>query len=213
MDGLVEVCLITIAEVNSEIMDTIRAAYPEDRLFWSVIMNPERYPAYSILDGLIYHNEWLYISSDRTVQEALLTTYHDDQNHFDVSKTQGNLSHDFLWPGIMSDVEAYIQSCDSCAQNKSSTPASVEFLHPLAVSSNRFQEIALDFIGPLPESNGYDCILIMIDRLTDYVLIELMAMTATTPEIALLFYMTWYRRFGLPTAITLDCDKLFMSRF
>jgi len=32
-DGLVEVCLITIAEVNSEIMDTIRAAYPEDRLF------------------------------------------------------------------------------------------------------------------------------------------------------------------------------------
>ena len=95
-EDLVEVCLITMAEINSDIMDSIRAAYPEDRLFGPVITNPERYPAYSIFDGLIYHNEWLCIPSDRTVREALLTTYHDGQNHFGISKTQGNLSRNFL---------------------------------------------------------------------------------------------------------------------
>ena len=58
MDDLVELYLITtVAEIDSDIMDTIRAAYPEDRLFGPVIANPEMYPAYSILDGLIYHNE------------------------------------------------------------------------------------------------------------------------------------------------------------
>jgi len=213
-ENLVEVCLITTgAEVDSDMMDAIKAAYAEDRLFGPVIANPERYPAYSILDGLIYHNEWLCIPSYRTVQEALLATYHDDQNHFGVSKTQGNLSRDFLWPGITSDVEAYIRSCGSCAQNKSSTQASAVFLIPLPVPLNRFLEIALDFVGPFPESNGYDCILIMTDRLTDYVLIEATVTTVTAPETALLFYKTRYRCFGLPSAIISDRDKLLVSLF
>jgi len=213
-ESLVEVCLIsTGAEVDSDVMDAIKAAYAEDRLFGPVIANPERYPAYSILEGLIYHTERLCIPSDRTVPEALLATYHDDQNHFGVSKTQGNLSRDFLWPGITSDVEAYVRSCGSCAQNKSSTQALAGFLHPLPVPSNWFLEIALDFVGPLPESNGYDCILIMTDRLTDYILIEPTVTTATAPEITLPFYKTWYRWFGLPSAITSDRNKLFVSGF
>ena len=213
MEDFIEVCVIMMAEIDSDIMDVIRAAYPEDKLFGPVIMNPERYPAYSILNGLIYHNEQLCILSDRTLWEALLTTYHDGQNNFGVSKTQDNLSRDFLWPGIMSDVEAYVRSCSSCAQNKSSTQAPAGFLHPLPIPSNRFLEIALDFISPLPKSNGYNCIFIMTDHLTDYVLIESTVTIATAPEIVLLFYKTWYCRFGLSTAITSDCDKLFVSRF
>jgi len=64
----VEVCLITTGvEVDSDVMEAIKTAYAEDRLFGPVITNPERYPAYSILDGLIYHNEQLCIPSDRTV--------------------------------------------------------------------------------------------------------------------------------------------------
>ena len=176
-------------------------------------MNPERYPAYSILIGLIYHNKQLCIPSDKMVWEALLATYHNDQNHFGISKTQGNLSRDFLWSGITSDVKAYVRSCSSCTQNKSSTQAPTGFLHLLPVPSNRFLEIALDFIGPLPESNGYDCIVIMTDRLMDYVLIEPMVTTAMAPEITLLFYQTWYHRFGLSHGITSDRDKLFVSRF
>ena len=57
-ENLVEVCLITTgAEVDSDVIDVIKAAYTEDRLFGPVMANPERYPAYTILDGLIYHNE------------------------------------------------------------------------------------------------------------------------------------------------------------
>ena len=52
-----------------------------------------------------------------------------------------------------------------------------------------------------------------MDRFTDYVLIEPTVTMATAPDIARLFYRTWYRRFGLPTAITSDRDKLFVSRF
>ena len=110
-----------------------------------------------------------------------------------MAKTRGNLAREFLWPGVTNDVETYVRSCDSCAQNKSSTQAPVGFLHPLSIPANRFLEIALDFVGPLSESNGYDCILIMTDRLTNYVLIEPATTTATASDIASLFYQTWYR--------------------
>jgi len=57
-EDLVEVCLITTAaEVDSDIMDGIKMAYRDDKLFGPVIANPERYPAYSIHDGLIYRDE------------------------------------------------------------------------------------------------------------------------------------------------------------
>ena len=63
----------------------------------------------------------------------------------------------------MNDVETYVQFCNFCAQNKSSTQASTGFLHPLLVPATRFSEIGLNFVGPLPESDGYDCILVMAD--------------------------------------------------
>jgi len=194
-------------------VDAIKAAYLEDKLFEPVIINPERYSVYSIFDGLIYYNERLCIPSDRTVWETLLAIYHNDQNHFSASKMQGNLSRDFLWPGITNDVETYVWSYDSCAQNKSSTQAPAEFLHPLPVLTNQFLEIALNFIGSLPELDSYDCIFIMTDHLTDYVLIEPTVMIATALDIACLFYRTWYHQFGLPAAITLDRNKLFVSWF
>ena len=87
-EDLIEVCLITtVAEVDSDIMDAIKVAYYKDKLFRPIIINSKSYSVYSILDSLIYYNERLSIFSDRTVQNALLAIYHDDQNHFGAYKT------------------------------------------------------------------------------------------------------------------------------
>ena len=40
-----------------------------------------------------------------------------------------------------------------------------EQLHPLKVPDGRCELIAMDFIGPLPEDDSYDCILMITDRL------------------------------------------------
>jgi hypothetical protein len=87
------------------------------------------------------------------------------------------------------------------------------FLHPLSVPSDQFKEIAMDFVGPLPQSHGYDMAIVMTDRLTDYVKIEPLKSTATARNVADLFYRTWYRQFGLLAAITSDRNKLFTSGF
>src|SRR5579859_7814692 len=42
----------------------------------------------------------------------------------------------------------------------------------MPVPEKRFTEMALDFVGTLHKSRGYDTILVMTDRLTNYVKIE-----------------------------------------
>jgi len=83
----------------------------------------------------------------------------------------------------------------------------------MPIPERRFDELALDFVGTLPLSKGFDTILVMTDRLTDYVKLEPTHSTATAQDIAELVYASWYRQFGLPTAITSDRDKLFTSNF
>src|SRR5205814_8047210 len=106
-----------------------------------------------------------------------------------------------------------IRSCSTCQWDKSSTQAPVGFLHPLPVPLDRFSDISMDFIGPLPKSRGFDTLFVVTDRLTGYTKIEATLQTATAKDIAELFHHTWYRQFGLPRTIVSDRDKLFLSKF
>jgi hypothetical protein len=83
----------------------------------------------------------------------------------------------------------------------------------MPIPERRFDELALDFVGKLAISKGFDTVLVMTDRLTDYVKFEPTHSTATAQDIAKLVYASWYRQFGLPKAITSDRDKLFTSHF
>ena len=61
--------------------------------------------------------------------------------------------------------DGYIPSCIECQRNKSSTSRPGGPLHPLPVPDDRCQSIAMDFIGPLPDDKGFNCILTISDRL------------------------------------------------
>ncbi len=80
-----------------------------------------------------------------------------------------------------------IDVCTSCAVNKSSTQAPAEFLYSMP-SLDRFVELAMDFVILLPKSGGYDGILVMMDRLVNYVKIEPIHITATILDIAKILY-------------------------
>jgi uncharacterized protein YuzE len=209
-----EVFATSVVSMDASILDAVRASYKEDKFFGPVFTHPERYPAYTFYDGLIFYRDRLCIpANDKSTRETLLATYHDDRNHFGDRKTRAAITVDYFWPGITNDVDAYLRSCDSCARKKSTTQAPAGFLHPLPVPTARFLEIALDFVTSLPLSKGFDTALIMTDRLTNYCKIEPLKSTATAQNVAELFYRTWYRQFGLPNAITSDRDKLFTSGF
>ena len=86
-------------------------------------------------------------------------------------------------------------------------------LHPLPIPDEHGNSMALDFIGPLPEDKGYNCILTMTDCLgSDYCLIPTKT-DALAEDITLLIFNNWYCENGLPSDFVSNRDKLFMSQF
>ena len=209
-----EVNAIVTIEIDPSIKQKIQKGYEDDTFFVPIKEHPEQFPRYEIRDGLIYvDDERLCIPSCKETREALLRQHHDNENHFGFRKTRQGLARQYFWPGLANDVENYVRSCASCIRNKSTTQAPHGYLHPLPIPNERFSDIAMDFVGRLPKSRGFDTLLVITDRLTDYVLIEPLLSTATAEDVAKLVYRTWYRRFGLPKNIVSDRDKLFVSKF
>jgi hypothetical protein len=62
----------------------------------------------------------------------------------------------------------YVKQCDICQRAKAERIHSPGFLQPLPVPQGAWQDLAMDFIEGLPKSEGYDTILVVVDRYTKY---------------------------------------------
>ena len=177
---------------DPKIREEIRKSYHEDSFFKPIVENPEQYPLYITQDnGLIYlHDGRLCIPNSKSTRELLLHQHHDNENHFGIGKSYQALSSRYFWPGLSKDVRKYTASCLQCLRNKSSNRVPTGLLHPLPIPHECFTDIAMDFIDPFLKSKGYDTILVIINRLTNYVHIKPIYSTATASDIALLVYST-----------------------
>ena len=71
----------------------------------------------------------------------------------------------------------------------------------------------MDFIKPLPISEGYDSILIVVDRLTKMSVFLPMKTTLTSPQLADLLIREIFTRHGLPSSIISDRGLKFVAKF
>ena len=100
-------------------------------------------------------------------QEVLRQCYDSKVvGHWGRHRTQELVSRDFVWPGWREDVARYIASCQKCQKSKSDRHARQTKLTPMPTGTWPFEEIAMDFVGELPESEGYNAILVITDRFT-----------------------------------------------
>lgn len=64
------------------------------------------------------------------------------------------------------EVKEFIQKCDVCQRNKSNLAAYPGLLQPLPISDIVWSQ--MDLIDGLPKSQGYEVILVVVDRLSKY---------------------------------------------
>lgn len=164
--------------------------------------------------GLLYVGDRLVIPRVTDVRETLFQLAHDALGHYGTAKSYGALRESFYWPNMHKDLEnAYIPGCSACQRNKSPTIKPIGPLHSLPVPDARFSCVALDFVGPLPEDEGFDYLLTITDRLGADIRLIPCKKDLSADRAAALFFDNWYCENGLPTEIVSDRDKLFVSRF
>src|SRR5262245_13068445 len=110
-------------------------------------------------------------------------------------------------------VAEYVGSCDLCAHAKALRYQKYGELAPLPVPNSLWMSRSCDFVTNLRESNGYDSILVFVDRLTKMSHFILCHKTTTAPQFAELFIKNIVRLHGLPDSIVSDRDSLFTSLF
>lgn len=111
------------------------------------------------------------------------------------------------------DIIRYVQSCDVCQKVKSGHSFPGGLLQPLPIPSQIWEDISMDFVEGLPKSEGKDCILVVVDRLTKVGHFVALSHPYSATIVAQLFLDNIYKLHGLPKTIVIDRDKIFTSHF
>jgi hypothetical protein len=202
-------------QTDSSIIQLIKEGYETDSFCQKLENGGSTIPGIKKVNELWYVGDRLVIPCTKDIRENLFRLAHDSAGHFGTDKSSGLLRDAYYWPNMCRDLEeVYIPSCKVSQRNKSHTTKVAGPLHPLPVPDQRGDSVAIDFIGPLPEDEGYDCILTMSDRLggADIRIIPT-RVNITAEEFAMLFFMHWYCENRLPLHVVSDWDKLFLSSF
>jgi hypothetical protein len=160
-------------------------------------------------------NGLIYVPNNRKIKRLILQSRHDAPyaGHLGRRKTLASVSRDYYWPGMMKYVIEYTKSCDLCQRNRIDTHRPFGKLQPLPVPKGPWREIGYDMVGPLPESEGYNAIMTIVDRLTKQAHFIPCRTNLDTPDCAKLFMKEIWRLHGTPTKVISDRGPIFNSKF
>ncbi|KAK9155413.1 hypothetical protein Sjap_002893 [Stephania japonica] len=165
-------------------------------------------------DRLFFHSK-LAISRSSSLKPKILFEFHSRPigGHGGVLKTFKRISAEFYWVGMRSDIREYVTSCSICQANKYEKLAPDGLLQPLPIPTAIWDDISLDFIEGLPTSQGYNSILVVVDRLSKYGHFFPLKHPFSAKTVADVFLRGVVRPHGFPRSIVSDRDKVFLSHF
>ncbi|SJL16259.1 uncharacterized protein ARMOST_19779 [Armillaria ostoyae] len=116
-------------------------------------------------DGVLYYDNRVYVPCHTALRGKIIAQSHDHitAGHPGVAKMRELVLREYWWPKMKKDVEAYIAGCEMCQRTKSSNQAKAAPLHPNAIPTEPWTHITIDMITGLPDSNGYDALLVVVD--------------------------------------------------
>ena len=153
----------------------------------------------------IHKGKWLI--------EVIIDHAHNIIGHFGQFKTAQYIRRYFWWQSMSHDIESYCKSCGICMTSKDANSKPTGLLHSLPIPDRPWQSIGLDFMGPLPKSNNFDYLLVVIDRLTSQVHLVPTTTTVTARSVVWLILKEVVRLHGIPESRVSDRDTKFTSIF
>lgn len=172
---------------------TLREALEADPYTKQIISNlasdPSSHPVFSMAAHHLYYKSRLVIPDYPELKIKILSEAHDSPTggHGGYLKTLKRVTANFFWPSLKHDVKLFVQNCLVCQQHKYETLAPAGLLQPLPIPNRLWEDISFDFIVGLPSSNGFDTILVVVDRFSKYCHFLFLSHPFTAKIVAALF--------------------------
>ncbi|QRV87090.1 Retrovirus-related Pol polyprotein from transposon [Ceratobasidium sp. AG-Ba] len=213
--------------VDSEI-SRIREEYSKDPHYSKVLpwLSPEsptnktHYPQYAMKDnGLIYYiggKEGHRLCIPKTLVPEVIQEAHElatEGAHAGYARTYNRLCATYYWPNMADSVEVFTKTCDVCQKTKPRRHGKQGYLQPIPIPEQPFEVITVDFIMDLPESSGYNAILVIVDKLTRYAHFIPCHTHINEIDSAKLFRDHIWSHYGLPRQIISDRDARWTGAF
>ena len=144
------------------------------------------------------------IHKGKQLIEIIIDHAHNIIGHFGQFKTSQYIRRYFWWQSMSHDIESYCKTCSTCMTSKDTNSKLTGLLHTLPIPERPWQSIGLDFMGPLPKSNDFDYLLVVIDQLTSQVHLVPTTTMVTTRGITWLILKEVLRLHGIPESIVSD---------
>ena len=168
-------------------------------------------------EGYVKDNKWV-VPLDEQLRCDILSQYHNSPTagHPGRDNTTTLVSWHYWWPKMNAWIKQYIKGCVICQQNKICTTKNKMPLYhiPRDLTEHPFNTVAMDLITQLPQSNGHNAILTIVDQGCFWAATFLpCSMTITGEGIAKLYLQHIFPWFGVPTKMISDRDPCFTSHF
>ena len=172
------------------------------------------------------YDERLWIPESEPLRAKVIRHCHDTPTagHPGREATFEMVTRRYWWPGLRDDLTRYIANCDVCQRAKTPRHKPYGHLRPLQLPHRRWDSISMDFLTNLPEVDGRNAVLVVVDRLSKMAHFIPLRFgpneepapaaplpSATTEEIARLLLEHVFKLHGLPHEIISDRDPRFTS--
>ena len=161
------------------------------------------------------NKEGLLIPPNEASKLEVLRVCHDSgiAGHWGRHRTQEVIFRNFWWAKWQEDIATYVASCQRGQLAKADRHSRAKKLLPMPTGVRPCEEIAMDFLGELPQSDGWNAILVLTDRFTKMQRYIPAKTTWTAEDITNVYITDVWRHYGLPRAVTSDRGPQFASAF
>ncbi|KAF8393178.1 hypothetical protein HHK36_021419 [Tetracentron sinense] len=170
---------------------------------------------FTVEQGVLYYKNRLVLPRSSKLISTLIGEFHTSPigGHSGETKTYQRIAAELFWVGMRKDGIKFVQECIVCQQNNhlATTPAGL--LQPIPLPAQVWDEVTLDFMEGLPRSEGWDTILVVVDRLSKYAHFIGLKHPFTAVSVAGIFVREIVRRHGIPQSVISDRDRVFLSHF
>ena len=162
-------------------------------------------------DGPLWYRKKIWIPKDEGLRTTIISQCHDNSlaGPGGRAKTTELVSQHYNWPKMRETIKRYVKNCDTCQRSKEVRHGRYGLLQPNEVPDQPWRSIAMDFITDLPDSDGYDTILVVIDHLTKMSLFISCKKDLDALQFTTLFMQHIVRLHGMTRDIITDRGSLF----